>query len=278
MRRIVLAMMIAGVVQGAQAADLPDLMDLPILRGSLREGVSYRTARWQGFYVGGQAAYGSSDHNFNGATKDIVAQQLALTSVEAQLGVSGWPVIGGKVSHQNSAYGAFGGYNSQWGDVVLGVDASYMHGNFGGKASGTMARQITSNDINYSASSTAAASINFTDVLTLRGRAGYAWNSFLPYVFGGVALGLADSSRSSIVNSTGTYVGAGPPTITDYNVTYNTAENKNGRLMVGYTFGVGTEVMLFGGLFARGEWEYVRFTGPIDTNINTVRGGLGYRF
>ena len=33
-----------------------------------------------------------------------------------------------------------------------------------------------------------------------------------------------------------------------------------------------------GGVFARGEWEYVRFSGPIDTNINTVRGGLGYKF
>ncbi len=55
---------------------------------------------------------------------------------------------------------------------------------------------------------TSAASINFTDVLTLRGRVGYAWNSFLPYAFGGVALGLADSSRSSVIKSTGTYVGA----------------------------------------------------------------------
>lgn len=273
MRRIVLAMMMAGAVQGAQAADYPE--DLPILRGSVRDGV---IPRWQGFYVGGQAAYGSSDHNFNGATKDIVAQQLALTAVDQQLGVSGWPVIGGKVSHQSSAFGAFGGYNSQWDDVVLGIDASYMHGNFGGQASGTMARQTTSNNILYTATSTAAASINFTDVLTLRGRAGYAWNSFLPYVFGGVALGLADSKRSSIVNSTGTYVGAPPATIQDYDVTYNTSENKNGRLMVGYTFGVGTEVMLYSGLFARAEWEYVRFTGPIDTNINTVRGGLGYRF
>lgn len=208
MRRIVLAMMIAGAVQGAQAADYPE--DLPILRGSVRDGV---IPRWQGFYVGGQAAYGSSDHNFNGATKDIVAQQLALTNVEQVLGVSTWPVIGGKVSHQASAFGAFGGYNSQWEDVVLGIDASYMHGNFGGQASGTMARQTTSNDVLYSASSTAAASINFTDILTIRGRAGYAWNSFLPYVFGGVALGLADSTRSSVVNSTGTYVGAPPATI-----------------------------------------------------------------
>ena len=275
MRRIVLAMMMAAAAQGAQAADYPE--DLPVLRGMLRESPRY--VRWQGFYVGGQAAYGSSDHNFSGATRDIAAQQLAFTSVEQIMQVSTWPVIGGKISHQNSAFGGFAGYNGQWGDAVLGVDASYMRGNFGAKASGTMARQITVDEVNYSANVTSAASINFTDVLTLRGRAGYAIGSFLPYAFGGVALGLADSTRSSIIRSTGTYVGATvPPPFVDYDVTYNKAENKHGRLMVGYTFGVGAEAMLFGNFFARGEWEYVRFTGPIDTNINTVRGGLGYRF
>lgn len=274
MRRIVLAMMMVGAVQGAQAADYPD--DEPVLRGMLRESPRY--VRWQGFYVGGQAAYGSSDHNFSGATKDIAAQQLALTTVEQVLAVSTWPVIGGKVSHQNSAFGGFAGYNGQWGDAVLGVDASYMRGNFGAKASGTMARQRTVDDVNYVATATSAASINFTDVLTLRGRAGYAIGSFLPYAFGGVALGLADSVRTSTIRSQGTYVGTPPATITDYDVTYSTTENKRQRLMVGYTFGVGAEAMLFGNFFARGEWEYVRFTGPIDTNINTVRGGLGYRF
>ncbi|MEH2510576.1 outer membrane immunogenic protein [Nitrobacteraceae bacterium AZCC 1564] len=274
MRRFAVAMILAVVVQGAQAADMPDL---PILRGSLLDGPR-AYANWEGFYVGAQGAYGSSDHNFNGATKDLLAQQLALTTTEQVLGVSGWPVIGGKVSHQSSAFGAFGGYNSQWDDIVLGIDASYMHGNFGASAAGSMARQITSNDIRYTADARSAASINFTDVLTLRGRVGYAWNSFLPYAFGGVALGLADSSRSSVVNSTGTYVGSGTPTIQDYDVTYSDVDNKRGRLMVGYTFGLGTEVMLYGGLFARAEWEYVRFTGSIDTNINTVRGGLGYRF
>ena len=274
MRRIVLAMMMAGAVQGAHAADFPD--DLPVLRGMLRESPRY--VRWQGFYVGGQAAYGSADMNFNGATKDIAAQQLALTTVDQVLGVSGWPVIGGKVSHQNSAFGGFAGYNGQWGDVVMGVDASYMHGTFGAKASGTMSRQVTVDNVNYAATANSAASINYTDVLTLRGRAGYVIGSFMPYAFGGVALGLADSVRSSTIRSQGTYVGAPPATITDYDVTYSTTENKNQRLMVGYTFGVGAEAMLFGNFFARGEWEYVRFTGPIDTNINTVRGGLGYRF
>lgn len=273
MRRLVVAMMVAGAAQAAQAADLPDF---GALRGPV--GISRGVVNWQGFYVGGQAAYGSSDHNFNGATRDIMAQQLALTTVEQLMSVSTWPVIGGKVSSKNSAFGGFAGYNAQWDDVVLGVDASYMHGNFGGSASGTMARQITSDSINYSADATSKAAINFTDVLTLRGRAGYAIGSFLPYAFGGVALGLADSYRSSSIRSQGTYVGTPPATITDYDVTYSRAEDKHNRLMVGYTFGVGVEAMLFGNLFARGEWEYVRFTGPIDTNINTVRGGLGYKF
>jgi hypothetical protein len=62
----------------------------------------------------------------------------------------------------------------------MGVDASYMHGNFGAKASGTMSRQITVDDINYAATANSAASINFTDVLTLRGRAGYVIGNFLP--------------------------------------------------------------------------------------------------
>lgn len=276
MRRIVVAIMLAGSVQAAHAADFPD--DLPVLRGMLRESPRY--VRWQGFYVGGQAAYGSSDANFNGATSDMTAQQLALTTIEKEFSVSSWPVIGGKVSHQNSAFGAFGGYNSQWGEAVLGVDASYMHGNFGGKAAGSMGRQfVTSDDINNDVTVTSAASINFTDVLTLRGRAGYAVGSFLPYLFGGVAFGLADSSRSNVINAQGTYVGSNTPPLPGYGpVTYSKVENQHGRLKVGYTFGVGTEVMLFGNVFGRAEWEYVRFTGPIDTNINTVRGGLGYKF
>jgi opacity protein-like surface antigen len=275
MRRLMMAAAMIAAAQGAQAADLPDFSDLPVLRGSYQDGIA---PRWQGFYVGGQAAYGSSDHNFNNATRDITAQQLAITTVEQVLGVSTWPVIGGKISHQNNAFGAFAGYNTQWDDVVIGLDASYMHGNFGAAAAGSMSRQRTVDDVNYTADARSSASINYTDVLTLRGRAGYAIGSFLPYAFGGVALGLADSIRTSTVRSTGTYVGTGTPSITDFDVTYSTTDAKRGRLMTGYTFGVGAEAMLFGNLFARGEFEYVRFSGPIDTNINTVRGGLGYKF
>ena len=50
------------------------------------------------------------------------------------------------------------------------------------------------------------------------------------------------------------------------------------HLVYGYTAGLGVDVNIVGGLFARAEWEYVRFTTSVDTNINTVRAGLGYRF
>src|SRR5207253_5049577 len=64
MRRFVLATAMVGMAFGAQAADLPDL---PILRGSYTEGLSRSKVNWQGFYVGGQGAYGSSDENFSGS-------------------------------------------------------------------------------------------------------------------------------------------------------------------------------------------------------------------
>jgi outer membrane immunogenic protein len=31
-------------------------------------------------------------------------------------------------------------------------------------------------------------------------------------------------------------------------------------------------------LFMRAEWEYVRFVDQVETNVNTVRAGLGYKF
>ena len=50
------------------------------------------------------------------------------------------------------------------------------------------------------------------------------------------------------------------------------------HLVYGYSAGLGVDVNLVGGLFMRAEWEYVRFTSSVDTSINTVRAGLGYKF
>src|SRR5258708_5732486 len=74
MRRLVLAAVMFGAVSGAQAADMPDF-----LRGSLPAGPA-PTVNWQGYYIGGQAGYGSSDENFNGSTSNMIAALLANTT------------------------------------------------------------------------------------------------------------------------------------------------------------------------------------------------------
>ena len=51
-------------------------------------------------------------------------------------------------------------------------------------------------------------------------------------------------------------------------------------LVAGWTAGLGTEYMVFGNVFVRAEWEYLKFLSVKDTtsSMNTVRAGIGYKF
>ena len=101
----------------AQAADMPDL---PFLRGSFTDGLSTARVNWQGYYIGGQASYGSSTSKFApGANSDLPQSTLRHRAVQRQ------PTIGCRwaSAHSNSSgYGGFVGYNSQWEDVVIGLE------------------------------------------------------------------------------------------------------------------------------------------------------------
>ncbi len=60
MRRLLLAAVMFGAASGAQAADMPDF-----LRGSVPADRSLPPRiNWQGYYVGGQGSYRSSEHGF----------------------------------------------------------------------------------------------------------------------------------------------------------------------------------------------------------------------
>jgi outer membrane immunogenic protein len=272
MRRLLLAAVMFGTVSGAQAADMPDF-----LRGSFTDGLSTSRVNWQGYYVGGQAGYGSSDESFSGSNANMLAALLDHNVIE-EMQVSQWNLGLGKQSARSSAYGGFTGYNWQWDDVVLGVEASYIHGSFGGTATATKALTsgtALSDGLFHSVSIDSSASIAISDMATLRARAAYAWGCFLPYMFGGVALGNADISRSVTVHdAVGTTI-SGPFTPL---ATLNATDAVHNHLVYGYSFGVGTDINLTGGLFMRAEWEYVRFTASVDTSINTARVGLGYKF
>ena len=271
MRRLLLAAVMFGAASGAQAADMPDF-----LRGSLPAGPS-PIVNWQGFYIGGQGGYGSSDENFNGSNTNMVAA-LIQNNVIQQMGVAQWNLQLGKDSARAPGYGAFTGYNWQWDDVVLGLEGSYLHGSFGGAATGFEALTsgaALSDNFFHSVSVTSSSAISISDMATFRGRAAYAFGCYLPYLFGGLALGNADITRSVKITDAVSTSALGPftqlqPLFADYAV--------HNHLIYGYTAGLGIDVNLIGGLFMRAEWEYVRFTDQVDTSINTARIGLGYKF
>ena len=273
MRRILLAAVLFGAASCAEAADLSDL---PILRGAFTDGLNTRPANWQGAYVGLQGGYGTSNMNFSGSTRTVAASLLSGTEMENVQQISSWPIMG-KVSVHGNGYGGFAGYNSQWDDVVLGVEASYLHGKFGGSQTGTMARFFSlpsgsTNGVTYQGTS----SIAISDMASLRARAGYAWGAFLPYAFGGVALGQANITRTARIF--GTQVTGAPPPFDNVPFDLSATDANNSKLIYGYSFGLGVDVQLMSNLFFRAEWEYVRFATAIDTNISTGRIGLGYKF
>lgn len=274
MRRLIVAAMLATSAQAVQAADMPDF---PVLRGAVSDGY-VRPINWQGFYVGGQAAYGSADMNFAGSNKGMTERLLDRTVIEKDMQVSQWPLFDGKTSERHAAFGGFVGYNGQWDDVVLGVEASYVHGKFRGTStSPVVGRGMDLSDSQYHiATASSTGSMEITDMGTLRGRAGYAYGNFLPYVFGGLALGNANIARSVTVTDQWGVDEAAANLATP--VTLKASEAQNNHLLIGYSAGLGVDMMLWGNVFARAEWEYIRFTGSVDTSVNTVRGGLGYRF
>src|SRR6266481_2028099 len=209
MRRILLAAVMLGAAARAQAADMPDL---PILRGAFTEGPAAATVNWQGYYIGGQWGYGSSDMDFRRVPSTAPLLQVLLTDVEREMGAFGSPATFGKLSRRSSGGGAFAGYNWQWDDVIFGLEASYLHGGFGCSPPATATTRSSTSPLSdgyfHQVTTTSQAAISITDMATFRARAGYAYGCFLPYLFGGFALGNADIARTATVLDVTT---PGPP-------------------------------------------------------------------
>ncbi|AWM05497.2 outer membrane protein [Bradyrhizobium symbiodeficiens] len=253
MRGLLLAAAMLGTASAAHAADMPDL---PILRGSFTDGLSNSSVNWQGYYVGGQGEYGAITSKVSpGINSDIQS-----TFVSPGPAYNWQPLA---FAHSNSAgYGAFAGYNGQWDDVVLGIEANYIHGGF--KSTSSSVGQ-TFNGFNVLVATAAtSAVVGVSDFGSLRARAGYAWGCFLPYAFIGGGVGSQTVER---------YASASPSPVLPA-----TTFTSKSKLVYGYSGGLGVDVMVVGGLFLRAEYEYQRVTSDIESNVNSVRAGLGYKF
>jgi outer membrane immunogenic protein len=160
MRRFLLAIVMCGAVSGAQAADLADL---PVLRGGF--GPTSRV-NWQGWYVGGQVSYGSVTSkvpsNING---DMQSTFIRPANVDYN-----WQPLG--MAHdQATGFGAFAGYNSQWDDVVVGLEANYVHDGFRSASTSTGLRYLADN-VTLESITHSAAVVSLSDFGSLRVRGG----------------------------------------------------------------------------------------------------------
>ncbi|MGA2054543.1 MAG: outer membrane beta-barrel protein [Bradyrhizobium sp.] len=286
MRGVVLAAAaMLGTVASAQAADMPDF-----LRGSLPAS-STPTRNWDGWYAGGQVEYSTANVDYGSTVVSMtnnLFRNTTLQSATAQL------TLLGRTNGQNtSGFGAFVGRNYQFGDIVLGVEANYNYylSSFGTSTSASLGPiQVAEPNLVLPPGATAAdgvtlngnAALQIKDEMTFRGRAGWANGDFLPYAFGGLAVGRMDVTRTvtSSVERTINFADGSTSSFPLPQFALTATDARSNNFVVGYTAGLGLEYMFWGNIFLRGEWEYIKFMQVMGTAVtqNNVRVGLGYKF
>jgi outer membrane immunogenic protein len=200
--------------------------DMQGRRGAIQQPAYYPAIDWRGFYVG---------INGGGAWGD-----------------SKWTSIGGTFDVSGGMIGGTVGYNWQWGSpFVLGLEGDLDWTNIDGSSNAIC-------PIGCKTSNSWLA--------TVRGRIGYAFDRFMPFITGGLAVGDIKASQPGFFGSD------------DVNA--------------GWTAGGGFEFIIAGRWSAKAEYLYVdlgKFNcgfacgngfNPDNVSFNThlVRGGVNFRF
>jgi opacity protein-like surface antigen len=283
MRWLICAVVALGVVPAL--APNAYAGDFDILRGSQSVGPATYT-RWSGFYVGGQVGYSDGNTDYSKATSSLVAFSLRELALENEQHPSDWQVLG-RTDTGAVGYGAFAGFNSQWQDLILGIEANYNHTSFSSVAPSSPIGRVTSAGGNtYDVHLSGTATLGLIDFGSVRARAGLAFGSILPYGFIGVALGRANYTRTSLAE--GQENPNSPPVVPCDTVakpscvdfSFANSESKNSALTYGLSVGGGVDVALTPNIFVRGEFEYVRFApiGDILVSVASARLGAGVKF
>lgn len=191
---------------------------------------------WTGFYIGGHVGYGGGSLGPG-------------TNPRPEEGVFFPPSITGLIG------GYQAGYNRQFSNhVVLGIEADASFG------SPVDAPRLTPNPFD--------TTLDY--VSTVRGRAGYAFGRWMPYLTGGFAWGHSHVN----LNDGGGSIFADP-----------------GQIQTGWTAGAGVEFAVSGNWSARLEYDYIdlsrrtydlrSFGLPnvnVDPGVHLVKLGVNYRF
>jgi outer membrane immunogenic protein len=283
MRSVVCALALLTLPTSAFAGDFD------ILRGTVP------TYRWAGFYAGGDFGYSSANVNFGQAAGPDISTILRETAIEQDEQISQWPVLGGDSNPQSMNFGGFVGYNTEWENVVLGLEADYSRVSLTATSSGQLTRIFTDNtnlppghNLSYTLTASGQAAVKMTDVASLRARFGWEAGNFLPYAFAGLALSRASVSNSGTVFYTAVdYPDSEVPPLTPLYTTANplvfgpvTQTSTQTTMAYGVDAGVGLDFAVSSHVFVRGELEYIYFA-PFDgirLSISSARAGVGYKF
>jgi len=267
----VCSILAATLADRAIAADWPG--------DSLRGSLAPIYARWDGWQFGVQAGLLNLRTNFANSTSSQVAFILRNTVQESEFAPSSWTTV--SPDETNSAlFGGYLGYNVQWDRLVLGVDLGYNYVSSAQTTAGdSISRQfVTSDQFDNNVAINAQATMKLIDYATLRGRAGYAFGQFLPYVAIGAAVGRFNYATTVTVHSQGVPIPPAPGVPFD---TIDTVSiGKNNAFVGGFAVALGSDWAITPGMFLRAEWQYVVFAtvNGSRNNINTGQLGIGARF
>ncbi|MET0606052.1 MAG: outer membrane beta-barrel protein [Beijerinckiaceae bacterium] len=252
--------------------------DYPVLRGSYAPPAKPFEAEqvlWNGFYFGGFAGYASGQFgNFTGSTPNSLMNGFytgsSVPPLFQQSGFFDLPFG----SSREATFGGFVGYNMVFGDAMVGVEADYTALNMSYTSSQSFTTfDIVAPGVGYT-QLTGSSTSKLDGYATFRGRAGWAYGSFLPFITGGLAVGRGsyNSNLSMIYSATA----AAPPTSDG---SLSRTISRRDAYVVGGTIGAGVDVLLASNILLRAEYQYVAFNGnSIPLTINTVRVGAGLKF
>jgi opacity protein-like surface antigen len=253
--------------------------DLDVLRGALPVAPATFT-RWSGFYVGGQFGYSDALADFSSSTQSPIAYALRESVLENEFSVSQWPTLG-KASQGGLTFGGFAGYNTQWQDLILGVEGNYNHASINVTAPSSKVGPLTttadSQGFTHAVAVSGNGSMAVFDYGSLRARAGYVLGNFLPYGFAGLAIGEATTNISANVQDLQCFASA-PTECGLFSFDANSGTSK--ALTYGFVAGGGIDIALTPNVFVRGEFEYAQFApiSGIAAEIMTARVGAGLKF
>jgi len=285
MRWWVLGLLIAMACP-ALAADYDDSW----LRGSQVIGAApsppprlYRI--WAGVYGGVQVSedfHGVDYTDFPGPLIASASRQDAVLNL-LQGALGGMSTLGPENSNGPS-YGGFIGYNWQIDDVVFGAELNVNRSSLSSAQQSTVNRGYivllpgTSTLYGVNVTTTANGTVSMSDYFTLRGRLGWAFGNFLPYMVGGLSFAQLNSTRFYDIN----YVcsaNCGSGGVTPGG-DYPFSDATHGRYTIGFNGAVGMDYMLTPNLFMRGEVEYLHLGEPTDIRLSTIsaRIGIGLKY